>query len=136
RVAAEYPGRPGARYGRDAWVPAGAVLTTWLPVGPPPTQPAARGHEVRALLYDRTGGRDALVLPPGDGEKVRSRLVPYRPRAPTTAFLADPLADPTDPDSRAGAAVALVKAVRAAVSLPAEVTTVPDEPLPPAPEAL
>jgi hypothetical protein len=133
RVVVEYADRPGARYSRDVWVPAAAGRTSWLPVGPPP---AARGGsaEVHVLLTDRTGG-ERLVLPAEKGEKVRARGMPFVPRAPSTTILADPMPYPPDPTSAIEQAVALVRVVRAAASLPGAPTIPPDGPLPPTPEA-
>jgi len=124
RVAVEYDARPGARFARDVWVPPRAVLSAWLPVGPAP--PAGDSVEVRALLFDRTGGADALVLRTGEGEKIRSRPVPFRALTPTTALFAD--------EAHADAA-AFVKLVRKTAALTEELATPTDGPLPPTPEA-
>jgi hypothetical protein len=75
RVLVLYPDSRAVQYGRDVWVPPHAALTAWLPVGPAPQQPSALGRDVEALLYDRTGGQDRLVLPPGEEAVVRVALV-------------------------------------------------------------
>lgn len=125
RVAVEYDARPGARFARDVWVPPRAVLAAWLPVGPVTTGGAA--VEVRSLLYDRTGGADKLVLRPGEGERVRSRPVPFQARTPTTALFAD--------EAHAAGAAAFVKLVRRYAALPEILATPTEGPLPPTPES-
>jgi len=89
RVAVFFAGRPDVQYARDVWVPAHASATTWVPVGPAPEQASKGGREIHTLLYDRTGGGNRQVLPPGEARE-RTRPVPYRKREPTTAVLADP----------------------------------------------
>src|SRR4051812_32045720 len=109
RVVVEYADRPGARYGRDVWIPAAAGRTTWLPVGPPPgASKGGASAEVHVLLTHRTGGGERLVLRTEEGEKVRSRGMPFAPRAPSTAILSDPMPFPPDPTSAIEQAVALV----------------------------
>jgi hypothetical protein len=88
RVVVLYEGVPDVQYARDVWIPANSMITTWLPVGPAPQQSSRTGRDTQFLLYDRTGGRNELILP-REEEKVRSRSFPYRPRETTTAVLID-----------------------------------------------
>src|SRR5690349_20748976 len=88
RVLVFYTGQADVQYGRDVWVPARATVSSWLLVGPPPAQSSADSREIQSLLYDRTGGQERLILPPGT-ERVRSRRVLYRKREPFTAIVLD-----------------------------------------------
>jgi len=140
RVVAFFADQPSMQYARDVWVPAHASLTTWMPIGPAPNRGAQLSRELHALLFDRTGGQDRLILPSTD-ERVRSRLVGYRPRQPTTGILVDTPVDLADsehlsrPDSAAGQAILFVHALRAAAGLPEQLTIIPNNALPPTPEA-
>ncbi len=95
RIVAYFKGTSDAQYACDLWVPAKTVSNTWLPVGPAPAQVDERtgrkiemGRDVIFLLFDRTNGTDAIVLPTTE-EKVRSRGVIYRKREPTTIVMVD-----------------------------------------------
>ena len=91
RAVAFYEGANDTQFARDVWVPGNAALSAWLPIGPAPTQKAALAREIQMLLYDRTDGKDRLVLPPGE-ERVRGRVVSYRKHEPTMAvFVDDPI---------------------------------------------
>jgi hypothetical protein len=92
RILVFYEGQPDVQYGRDVWLPAHSTLSTWLLVGPAPKQPASFSREVQTRLFDRSGGREVLVLAPGE-ERVRTRGVPYRPREPTMAVMVDESAE-------------------------------------------
>jgi hypothetical protein len=133
RVMVLFPDQPEVQYGRDVWVPARAVLKTWVPVRPAARAAATEAAEVQALLYDRTDGQDRLLVPPGDDGKIRSRLVRFRPRSPTTALLIDEPGLMT-PGTPAGETAGFVKLVRAAAALPEEITIPPADPLPPTAE--
>src|SRR5262245_11446418 len=141
RVLALFPEDRAVQYGRDVWVPAHTALTTWLPIGPAPKQPTATGRELEYLLYDRTAGTDRLILPPADGERVRSRAVVYRSPEPSTAVLLDYPSDDADPEhpnrpgSRAAEAMAFVRTVRVTAGLSEHASSVPAGPLPPIAEA-
>jgi hypothetical protein len=134
RVMVLFPDQPGVQYGRDVWVPARAAVKTWVPVRPAAAAGRTEAAEIQALLYDRTDGQNHLLLPPGDGGKIRSRLVRFRPRVPTTALLIDE-PGPMVPGSPAGETAAFVNQVRAAAALPEGLSVPPAEPLPPTPEA-
>ncbi len=157
RVMVFYSDRPDVQYGRDVWVPARASLSTWLLAGPiPPDEearaqprpklrpgglpPLARRREIQWVLYDRTDGTDRLILPRGE-ERVRSRVVPYRPREPYTSVLLD---HQEFPPRRPGAlppaplenddTLTLLRTFRAARELSPVITIAPHTPLPPTPD--
>lgn len=139
RVVVLFPDQPAVRYGRDVWVPARSALSAQLPVGPPPP-PSRESVEVRSVLYDRTGGGNRLLLPPGEGERLRSRLVRYRARTPSTTLLIDSPPPPGPVAGKPPAAPgpppdALVRAARAAAGLSPEIATFTGPVLPPQPEA-
>src|SRR5262245_60860322 len=52
RLRVFYADQPDTHYGRDVWVPARSVLSTWLLVGPAPTQRGGKGTnaEIRFVL--------------------------------------------------------------------------------------
>jgi hypothetical protein len=79
--------QPHVQFGRDVWVPASSQLSTWMLVGPGEKRPGLAG-EVHSLLYERDPRGQRLVLP-GTEERVRSRLVLFRNREPTTTVLLD-----------------------------------------------
>jgi len=139
RVAVVYPDQPSVRYARDLWVPARSAITSWLTVGPPPGTVTKEGLEIHGFLYDRTGGQQTLVLPPGE-EKIRSRLARYRPRQPSTAMLVDTPIDPENPasiaprDAASLEAIDFVHVLRAAAGLPDNLIMMQDEFLPQTPE--
>jgi hypothetical protein len=141
RIVVFYTGREEEQYARDLWVPGRASLTTWLPIGPAPPQRAEHSREFEFLLYDRTGGREQLVLPSED-ERVRSRAIIYRPRNPTTAFIADTIPEVGEDEipfvrrwSPATEAYRLTLATRASFRLPEAISIVKDGFLPPTAEA-
>ena len=131
-----------------------------VPVGPAPAQPSTGSRQLEVLLFDRTGGQDQLVLPPGEA-KVRTRAVIYQKRETTTAVMVDPEADPDGPTasgkppdptipvarwtitsgerrSRTGTpaaeAILVARVGRVPTSLSDRLSLVPDGPLPPTPE--
>jgi hypothetical protein len=137
RVLMFYEGQPDVQYGRDVWVPARASITSWLLVGPAPAQSHANSRDVQVLLYDRTGGQDHLVLPPGT-ERVRSRGVLYRKREPFTAIVLDeePSFEPQlgqlpQPETHAEEAVHLARVWRNTRGLSGLVQTITPGALPP-----
>jgi hypothetical protein len=141
RVLVFYPERPDVQFGRDVWVPAGASLSAWVPVGPAPRQASSMDRTLEVLLYDRTAGADRLLLPSTE-ERARSRMARYQPREPTTALILDEdafrLGDPgslTQPGSPAAQALTLVQAFRNAGNLSEQISVVPAEFLPPTPAA-
>ena len=80
RVLLSYEVGPDApqdrtQYGRDVWVPARSTLSSWLPPGRPPVQKSDNTRMLQLLLYDRTGGGEQWVRPPGE-ERIRSRGAP------------------------------------------------------------
>ena len=125
--------RADVQYGRDVWVPAHAAVETWMLVGPAPSHGPEMRREVQTLLYERSDGTEHLVLP-GE-ERVRSRGIIYRPRAPFTTILLDPesLEEPPpgqlpQPDSKDEEALRLARAFRLTHKLS---DIVPRLPLPP-----
>jgi hypothetical protein len=140
RVSVLYPDKQAVRYARDVWVPARSAISFSLPVGPPPTEGSPLGRQIEMVLSDRTGGGDRTVFLPGM-EKVQTRPVIYKARAPTTAILIDYPTDemaaehPTRPTSRAAQVVNLVRLARSAAGLSEEVALLPPDSLPPTAEA-
>src|SRR5207244_11025102 len=141
RVFAFYEGRPDVQYGRDVWVPARSSLSTWMLVGPAPSEGPTRARPLQVLLHERRGGADHLVLPPTE-ERRRSELLYYRKREPFTAILLDELS--TDdvvlgqlprPESRADEALLLAQTFRRARRLSTFVGQVGTSSLPVTPEA-
>src|SRR5260370_25380658 len=100
RVVGFYALQPDVQYGRDLWIPPRSSLSTWMLVGPAPKvastsfaqqSRASRPKELQALIYDRTGGQERLLLPRSE-ERIRTRLTTFRPREPLTCILLDNLA--------------------------------------------
>jgi hypothetical protein len=147
RVLMFFPRQPDVRYGRDVWVPARSTVSTWMLVGPAPGKPSddAQGPQppvdIQILLYDRTDGKDRLLLPPGE-ERVRSRGVNYERREPYTAILLDEehpdeffFGRPPPPRSPNEEAIELARTLRSASGLSEYVHSFPPHSLPPAAEA-
>src|SRR6266852_5180772 len=92
RVVVFYPEQPDVQYARDFWIPAQSSFITWMLVGATPGQPAgkglARARELQALIYDRSGNQERLLLPRSE-ERVRSWLLNYRPLETHTCVLTD-----------------------------------------------
>src|SRR5262249_9109676 len=109
-------------------------------VGPAPAQAPGERRDVQALLYDRSGGKEKLILPRTE-ERIRSRAVPYRKREAFTTVLVDE--DPPDqgpgklprPESPANETLTLARVFRHTRELSEFVPIVRPGPLPPAPEA-
>jgi hypothetical protein len=135
RVAVFYKARRDVQFTRDVHVPARTVVTTWATIGPVPDTGARFSRDVEVLLYDRTGGRERLILPRGEEQLVRDRPLIYRPREPTTAILTDPpgpgAADRPDSEEP----LTLVRSLREAVNLSEHVGVIQERFLPPTPEA-
>ncbi len=93
RIAIFYADQPNVQFERDIWVPAESRVHTWLTIGPAPNQSSAHGRKLNYLLYDLRGGEPHLLSPGGD-DRLRTKLVVYRKREPTTAVLLD--GPPTD----------------------------------------
>lgn len=134
RVLVLFDDRPDVQYGRDVWVPAHAALSTWMLVGPAPSQGREMMRDVQSLLYERQDGAEHLVLPPG-AERVRSRGITYRSRAPYTTILLDdesvdepPPGQLPQPDSKDEEALTLARAFRLTHKLS---DVIPRLPLPP-----
>jgi hypothetical protein len=140
RVLVFYEGRDDLQYGRDVWVPARSNLSSWLLVGPASAQKREQGRDIRYLLYDRSEGKERLILPPTE-ERVRSRTVLYHKREPTTTILIDD--DRTDPvfgrlpapPSHFEEALTLVRTFRHSCELSALVPVVQADSLPALPKA-
>jgi hypothetical protein len=140
RVFVFYEGRPDVQYGREVWVPARSSLSTWVLVGPAPSEGPTRARPVQVLLYERRGGTDRLILPPTE-ERFRSELVYYRKREPFTAILLDEsttddlaLGQLPRPESSADEALLLAQAFRYARRLSTFVGQVGTSSLPVTPE--
>ncbi len=141
RVLVLYNGRPDIQYGRDVWVPAHSAVSTWMLVGPATPQEFGASRNIQFLLYDRTDGKERLILPPGE-ERVRERGVLYRKREPFTAVLLDTdipeenvfgrLPQPDSPDDEA---LRLVRVFRSVAKLSEYVQRITDDTLPAMPEA-
>jgi hypothetical protein len=141
RILVYHKARPDVQYGRDIWVPAGATLTTWLLVGPAPEQSSPTERALELLLYDRTGGKDRLLLPPGE-RRARSLPLASRKRPPTTALLRDApageiAAGPGEgPEAGADEVYRLARTFRVAARLSEDIEVIPPGPLLPTAEAL
>jgi hypothetical protein len=143
RVFTFFAGRPDIQYGRDVWVPPRSTLSSWMLVGPAEAQAKgpSNSREIQVLLYDRTDGKDQLVLPPTE-ERIRSRLVLYHKREPFTAVMVDePASEPPifgelpQPLTPAEEAVLLTRGFRYARKLSIYLATISQNPLPPTAEA-
>jgi hypothetical protein len=137
RVVVFYSARRDVQYARDVWVPAHSSITTWIPIGPAPPAETLQSRQIEMLLYDRTGGAERLVLPPGE-QKVRSRAVLYRKREATTAVMFDSVSNPVTGDDNppyADGVIELIRFVRELPNLSDYVSFVPLGPLPPVPDA-
>jgi hypothetical protein len=93
RVLLFYEARPNVQYGRDVWVPAHSTLSTWVTVGAAPADAPPERRKIQLLLYDRTGGRERLLISP-DERRIASLPTPYASRLLTTALVVD---DPSPP---------------------------------------
>jgi hypothetical protein len=140
RVVVFYDGQTDKQYGRDVWVPARSTLLTWMLVGPAAPQILTKSREIQILFYDRSEGKDHLVLPHTE-ERIRGRGVLYRKREPFTAILLDeeppeksPFGRLPEPDSAADEAYRLARTFRAARGLSAHVQILNPGPLPPTAE--
>jgi hypothetical protein len=144
RVLTFFGGQPDVQYGRDLWVPARSSLSSWMlvgPAGPPEKEQLQNAREVQILLYDRSDGKDHLILPPTE-ERIRSRVVLYRKREPSSTILVDdpnlarapdgeiPRAEPLSEES-----IRLVRVLRHTRGLSGHVAQAPAGPLPPIAEA-
>jgi len=145
RVFVFFPDRPDVQYGREVWVPAHSALSSWMLVGPALTpgkeEQKETSREIHMLLYDRTEGKDRLVLPAGE-ERIRSRSVLYRRREPSTVLFLDEEAPEEEvlgqlpqPESRDEEALRLVRGFRLARTLSEYVPRVNPGLLPPTAEA-
>ena len=136
RVAVNYSRQPDVRFTRDVFVPGKTVVSTWATIGPAPDQGASFSRDIEVQLYDRTGGQERLILPPGKEEGlVRARPLIYRRREPTTVVLADPSGPGVADRPRSEEPLTLVRSLREAVNLSEYVGVIPERFLPPVPEA-
>jgi hypothetical protein len=138
RLLVFFAGRPDVQYGRDVWVPARSTLTTWMLIGPAEPQAEPHSRELQVLLYDRTGGQNRLVLPPGE-QRVRGSAGTYRRREPVTCVMTDlgPEGDDAPPGSDAAAEEVrqLARTFRSAANLSEHVQTLYERFLPPTADA-
>src|SRR5262249_5896519 len=142
RLVVFFADRPDVQYGRDVRVPGRSLLSTDMLLGPAPDQPVVpRSRDLQLLLFDRTGGQERLLLPPGE-QLVRSHTLPSRRPVPLTCLLLDlprgaAESDAFDqPDSVASQVLRLVRLFREMRSLSGHVEVVRDRFLPGAAEAL
>ncbi len=143
RVLFFYEGQPDIQYGRDVWVPAHSELSTWMLAGPPGGSHGPGSCEIQVLIYDRTGGKDQLLLPSTQDERIRSRGIAYRRREPSTAILKEraPLPEAMSGqlpkhDSLAEEAYTFALAFRHARDLTESLFILNTRKLPPNPEAM
>lgn len=141
RVLAFFSDQPDVQYGRDLWVPARSTQSSWMLVGPASQHKSGQASELQMLLYDRSEGKDRLVLPTTE-ERIRSRIVPYRRRDPTTVLLLDEEVLPEEvlgrlpqPESRDEEILHLAMGFRLTRLLSDHVPRVPSQLLPPLDEA-
>jgi hypothetical protein len=141
RVLTSYTVDPDRQYGRDAWVPAHASLSSWFPVGaPPPRAPGRVSVELKSLLYEKKADGTHLLPEPG-GQPYHEHLMRFQRHEPGTAVLLDAELDdgtwkPTPRDeARARDVRDLVRAFRECQGLSEYVGWVRERHLPPAPEA-
>jgi hypothetical protein len=87
RVLAFFPDRPDVQYGRDVWVPPSSTQSSWMLVGPA-SQLKSQMSELQMLFYDRSDGKDHLILPSTE-ERIRLRGVVHHHREPTTVLYLD-----------------------------------------------
>jgi len=153
RVVVFYASRPDVQYARDLWVPGKSSLSAWVALGPAPTgempgsakqknlgAQSTKPQELQALIYDRMGEQERLVLPRSE-ERIRSRLASYQAREPVTCVLMDekkpkdpgPNRYPTEPPEPEDV-VDLVRAFRASAQLSEHVKLIDDSILPPTAE--
>jgi hypothetical protein len=88
RVSVFYSGQQEVQYAREVWVPARALLQSWLTIGPAPKQASDVGRKLEVVLCERVDGEYRPVLP-AESERVRSATLIYRKREPTTSLYAD-----------------------------------------------
>jgi hypothetical protein len=151
RVVVFYADQHDIQYARDVWVPPRSSLMTWMLVGPAspatravskeasPSEQAGHARELQALIYDRTGNQDRLLLPSSE-ERVRTGLRPFRPKEPLTCILTDnthpndspPVFGVTEP-VESDEVLDLVRAFRGACALSENVLTIHDDFFPPTP---
>jgi hypothetical protein len=140
RVLVFFEARPNVQYGRDVWVPAHATLSTWIHVGAAPADAPPEQRKIQLLLYDRTGGRERLLIQP-DERRIPSLPRPYGNRQLTTAVVVDEspqtqAADPFAPlQSAADEVRELARTFRLACGLSEDLRDMPRGPLLPTPEA-
>jgi hypothetical protein len=139
RVILFYKGWPDVQYGRDVWVPARATLSSFVVVGPAPDTDAPGTRRIQTLLYERTGGKERLLLTPGE-PRLPSLPVHEQAHQPTTALLVDePTAGPGGDrvpgvDTLTDEAILLAHTFRLTLGLPEDVRIFPTGPLPPTAE--
>jgi hypothetical protein len=134
RVAVYYAEQKDVQFSRDVFVPARSSVITWATVGPAPHQNLTLSRDIEVVLYDRTGGQERPVYPPG-GEKTRARPLIYRPRDPTTAVIVDPLGPGAEDPPDADEPLTLARSMRESVNLTEHVGVIQERFLPPVPEA-
>ncbi len=136
RVVVFYPEHPETQFAHDLFVPGQTVVSTWMAIGPASEQQSPNSRDLKVLLYDRTGGRERLILPKGE-ERIRSQPIFYRRREPTTAVFVDPVGpkvNAADPSSILEPMV-FARAMREAAGLSESVLMVSERFLPALPEA-
>ena len=152
RVVVFYADQKDVQYARDLWIPPRSSLRTWMLVGPAPPSPplsafarpepkGVPARELQALIYDRTGHQERLLMPRSE-ERVRSRSTAYRAREPLTCLLMDDVRSdqepepypPPPPQVEKDEVLDLLRAFRAASELSEKIQVINDF-LPPTPAA-
>jgi hypothetical protein len=142
RLVVFFPDRQDTQYGRDVWVPAHSALSSWMLIGPAPKLKPEQLCEIRMHLYDRSEGKEQLILPPGE-ERIRSGTLFHRSREPSTVILLDESASEEEvwgqlpqPESRQEEAIRLTRGFRLTRNLSEYVHPISSHLLPPVAEAL
>jgi hypothetical protein len=140
RLVVFFTTQPDVQYARDVWVPGRASSSSWMLLGPPPPAKTTLSRDVEMLLYDRTGGQERLILPPGEF-RVRGRGFLYRSREPITCVLVDrsepTVSTPPEWSPATEQAIRLLYAYRQTAGLlPIHLEIIPDRFLPASAEAL
>ncbi len=89
-AAMHFAGDPTLQYGRQFWIPPRARRYTWYPLLTPETLPAdEKRAEIRALLIDRSGGREQFIGS-RSGQMLQMGLLMLEHERPLTGIFADP----------------------------------------------
>ncbi|HEV3437975.1 MAG TPA: hypothetical protein VG122_11475 [Gemmata sp.] len=137
RVVVFYDNRPDVHYARDVFVPGRSTVSSWVTLGPAPEQQGQIHREIEILLYDRTGGQERLIRPPGT-ERVLSHPLFYRRRKPTIALLPPQAKADTASESERLESIEPLELARVfseAAGMSESISVIEERFLPPVPEA-